>query len=164
MDDHTTPMQVVVESEIFQEYPIIFLHYLASISTPQTLKLRGYIKHLKVVVLVDIGSTQNFIHRRVIKETHCYVHPVSSFQIMIANGGMIPCGGCYENVRFKLGDYHLKDHMFSLYMGGCDIVLRGKWLCKLAPITMDFKKLYLSFTQNLILTCSKDFKKAHQKS
>ena len=42
---------------------------------------------------------------------------------MIANGGMIKCGGCYENVKLQVGDYHLKTHMFSIDMGGCDIVL-----------------------------------------
>jgi hypothetical protein len=62
-------------------------------SAPQTLKLIGYIKHYKVIVLIDSGNTHNFIHRRVAQETHCYVHPISNFQIMIANGGTMKCGG-----------------------------------------------------------------------
>ena len=67
---------------------------------------------------------------------------------MIANGGMMPCGGHCENVRLQLGDYHLKTHMFSIVMGGCDIVLGEELLCTLGLVTMDFKELYLSFTQN----------------
>lgn len=81
-----------------QEEPIIFLHALSSISAPRTLKLQGYIKHRKVVVLVDNGNAQNFNHKRVLKETRCYVHPVSSLQIMVANGGMMKCGSHCENV------------------------------------------------------------------
>ena len=42
---------------------------------------------------------------------------------MIANGGMIKCGGHYENVKLQLGDYNLKIHMLSIDMGGCDTVL-----------------------------------------
>ena len=76
-----------------------------------------------MVVLVDSGSTHNFIHKRVAEETHCYAHLVFNFQIMIANGGMMPRGGHYENVRLQLGDYHLKTHMFAIAMGGCDIFL-----------------------------------------
>jgi hypothetical protein len=34
---------------------------LARISTPQTLKIEGYIKKKKVIVLIDSGSTHNFI-------------------------------------------------------------------------------------------------------
>ena len=45
--------------------PVISLNYLTSFSAPQTLKLIGYIKHRKVIILVDSGSTQNFIHRHI---------------------------------------------------------------------------------------------------
>ena len=45
--------------------PIISLNALTGFSTPQTLKLIGYIKHRKVIILVDSGSTHNFIHRRI---------------------------------------------------------------------------------------------------
>ena len=65
---------------------------------------------------------------------------------MIANGGVIKCGGRCENVKIQVRDYQLKTHMFSIDMGGCDIVLGAEWLCTLGPITMDFKELYLRFT------------------
>jgi hypothetical protein len=79
--------------------PIISLNALTSFSTHQTLKLIGYIKHQKVIILVDSGSTHNFIHRRNAQETHYYIHAVNNFQIMIANGGSMKCGGRCENVR-----------------------------------------------------------------
>ena len=46
-----------------------------------------------------------------------------------------------------MGDYNLKTHMFSISMGGCDIVLGVEWLQILGPITMDYQELYMSFTQ-----------------
>jgi hypothetical protein len=33
------------------------------------------------------------------------------------------CGGHCENVSLQIGGYQLKYHMFSIDMGGCDIVL-----------------------------------------
>jgi hypothetical protein len=66
---------------------------------------------------------------------------------MITNGGMMKCGGQCENVKLQIGEYHLKTHMFSIEMGGCDIVLGEKWLCTLGLVTMDFKELYMSFMQ-----------------
>jgi hypothetical protein len=42
--------------------PLISLHALTSFYAPQMLKLIGYIKHIKVIILVDSGSTHNFIH------------------------------------------------------------------------------------------------------
>jgi hypothetical protein len=118
--------------------PIISLNALTRFSTPQTLKLIGYIKHRKVIILVDSGNTHNFIHHRIAQETHCYIHAVNNFQIMIANGSSMKCGGHCENVHLQIGDYHLKSHMFAIDMGGCDIVLGVEWLRTLGPILMDF--------------------------
>jgi hypothetical protein len=119
--------------------PQISLHALTGISSPQTLKLIGYIKHHKVIILIDNNNTHNFIHHRITQETHCYIHAVNKFQIMIANGGSMKCGGHCENVCLQIGDYSLKSHMFSIEMGGCDIVLGVEWLHTLGPITMDFQ-------------------------
>jgi hypothetical protein len=86
---------------------IISLNALTDFSSPQTLKLIGYIKHMKVIILVDSGSTHNFIHHRIAQETHCCIHVVNNFQIMIANGGSMKCGGHCENVCLQIGDYQI---------------------------------------------------------
>jgi hypothetical protein len=64
---------------------------------------------------------------------------------MIANGGSMKCGGCCENVRLQIDDYHLKSHMFAIDMGGCDIVLGADWIRTLGPILMDLKDLTMQF-------------------
>jgi len=128
--------------------PIISLHALAGISSPQTLKIRGFLKHRPVVVLIDSVSTNNVIHKRVTEVVHCFVRAVSNFQALIVDGGTMKCEGRCENIKFQMGDYHLKAHMFAIEMYGCDVVLGAKWLRTLGPITMDFQELYMSFKQN----------------
>jgi hypothetical protein len=125
--------------------PVISLNSLIGFSSPQTLKLISYNKHRKVIILVDSGSTDNFIHHCIAQETHCYIHVVNNFQIMITNGGSMKCGGRCENVSLQIGDYHLKTHMFFIDMGGCDIVLGADWLRTLGPILMDFNELTMQF-------------------
>jgi hypothetical protein len=124
---------------------IISLNALTGFSAPQTLKLIGYIKHRKVIILVDSGSTHNFIYCRIAQETNCYIRAVNNLQIMIANGGSMKCGGCCENVCLQIGEYHLKSHMFAIDMGSCDIVLGVEWRRTLGPILMDFKELTMQF-------------------
>jgi hypothetical protein len=124
------------------------LNALTGIFTPQTLKLIGYIKNHKVIILVDSGNTHNFIHRCISQETMCYIHVVNNFQIMIANGGSMKRGGHCENVCLQIGHYHLKSHMFAIDMGGCNIVLGVEWLHTLGPITMEFKELTMYFQQD----------------
>jgi hypothetical protein len=127
--------------------PVISLHALSGILFPQTLKIKGYIKHRLVMVLINSGSTHNFIRCRLANEIHCFVFHVSNFQILIANGGTMKCVGRCDNVKLQMCDYHLKTHVFSIAMGGCDIVLGVEWLRTLGSITMDYQELYMSFTQ-----------------
>ena len=58
------------------------------------------------------------------------------------------CGGQCENVKLQMGDNHLKTCMFSIDMGGFDIMLGARWLHTLGPITMDFQDLYMSFVKD----------------
>ena len=77
-----------VEAILSEELtPTISCNALDGISTPQTLKIKGYIKNKKVIVLIDFGSTHNFIHYKLTKALNCFVYPVPEFQVMIANGG-----------------------------------------------------------------------------
>jgi hypothetical protein len=81
VNDHTTPSgPPKVEA-------LISLNALTGLSCPQTLNLIGYIKHQKFMILVDSGSTHNFIHHRIAQAAMCYIRVINNFQIMIANGG-----------------------------------------------------------------------------
>jgi len=117
------PTDMTPPSDPLEVKLVISLNALIGFSAPQTLKLISHIKHQKVIILVDSGSTHNFSHRYIAQETNCYICVINNFQIMIANGGSMKCEGLYENVCLQIGQYHMKSHMFSIHMGGCDIVL-----------------------------------------
>jgi hypothetical protein len=141
------PTNMTPPSDPPEVEPVISLNSLTGFSAPQNLKLIGYIKHRKVIILVDSGSTHKFIHRRIAQETNFYICVVNNFQIMIANGGSMKCGGHCENVCLQIGECHMKYHMFFIDMGGCDILLGAKWINTLGPILMDFKELTMQFDQ-----------------
>jgi hypothetical protein len=71
--------------------PMILCNALAGISTPQTLKIKGYIKIKKVIVLIDYGNTHNFSHYKLAKALNLFVYPTPEFHVMIADGGTINC-------------------------------------------------------------------------
>eukprot|EP00253_Pinus_taeda_P011630 PITA_11630 len=147
LEEHE-PLEEDNQKDNVSDEPVISLHALAGISSPQTLKIRGFIEHRPVVVLIDSGSTHNFIHQKFAEAVHCFVRAVSNFQFQIVDGGTMKCEGHCEKVKLQMGDYQLKTHMFSIHMGGCDIVLNADWLRTLGPITMDFQELYMIFKQN----------------
>ena len=96
--------------------------------------VKGFFKKLPLTILIDYGSTHNFIDPRIAKHADCFVHPCSSFELMIANGDTLPCKGKCRNVHISMGDYNLRSDMFALTLGGCDVVLGAQWLRTLGPI------------------------------
>jgi hypothetical protein len=85
--------------------PMISCNALVEISTPQTLKIEGYIKNKKLIVLIDSGSTHNFIHYKLAKALNCFVYPAPEFQVMIADGGTINCLGKCNKINLTMGEY-----------------------------------------------------------
>jgi hypothetical protein len=96
------PTDIGPPSDPLEVEMVISLNYLTGLSTRQTLKLIGYIKHIKVIILVDSGSTHNFIHRCIAQETNFYIHAVNNFQIMIANGKSMKCESVVKMCISKL--------------------------------------------------------------
>jgi hypothetical protein len=114
-----------VEAISFEELtPTISCNALDRISIPQTLKIEGYIKKKKVIVLIDYGNTHNFIHYKLAKDLNCFVYPAPEFQVMIADGGAINCSGKCNKMNITMGEYVMNIQMITIPMGGADVVLR----------------------------------------
>ena len=112
------------------------------------MRVRGFFKKLPFTILIDSGSTHNFIDPRIAKQVDCFIHPYSSFEVIIANGGTLPCKGKCRNVHISMGYYNLHSNMFALPLGGGDVVLGAQWLHTLGPILWDFAELWMHFSIN----------------
>jgi len=104
--------------------PTISCNALSGITTPQTIKIGGHIKKKKVIVLIDSGSTHNFIHCKIAKELNCFLYLAPECQVMVASGGTINCSGKCHSIKLSRGEYVLNSPMLSISMGGADVVLR----------------------------------------
>ena len=114
---------------------------LTGITTPQTLKIEGHIK----IMLIDSGSTHNFIHYKVAKELNCFLYPAPECQVMVANGGTINFSGKFHNIKLTMEEYVLNSLMLSIPMGGVDVVLGLQWLQSLWTIAFNFQEHFLKF-------------------
>ena len=64
---------------------------------------------------------------------------------MVSNGSTLPCKGKCCSVCISIGDYNLRSNMFSMPLGGCDVILGTQWLHTLGPILWDFVELWMHF-------------------
>jgi hypothetical protein len=131
--------------ELEETTPTISCHALVGISTPQTLNIEGYIKKKKVTILIDSGSTHNFINYKLAKDLN-FIYPTPKFQVMIAYGGTINCSGKCHRIKLNMGEYLLDRLMIVIQMGGDDVVLGVQWLKSLGTMAFNFQDLFMRFS------------------
>ena len=71
--------------------PHISFHAMSGVFLPQTLKFRGVIGKLDVSVLIDGGSTHNFIQSRVVFVLNLPITFDKQFEVMVGNGEILYC-------------------------------------------------------------------------
>ena len=117
----------------------------ASLSV-QTMKVEGLLRNQPVRILLDSGSTHNFLDSRLAKKWGWLLDSTLVFEVMIANGEHIQGNGCYQDVLLSLGGYNCSTKMFPLPLGGCDLVLGVHRLSSINPVLWDFHFLTLEFS------------------
>lgn len=135
-------------TELPELTPLFAISLLALLGStfPKTMRLKGSLKHQSVTVLIDSGSTHNFIHPSVAKR--CGFSPPKNqhFTVRIADGGQLTSYGCSKGVSLNLQGYEFITDLFLLDISGCDVVLGAQWLRTLGLIAWDFTQLVMQFS------------------
>ena len=103
--------------------PIISLHALLGTRGPQTMHIQGFIKNHKVIILVDTGSTHNFIDQLIVKRIGCQTHLVVGVNVIVANGDKMWIQKCCKGIAWGAQGLFQCTDFLVLTLMGCDIVL-----------------------------------------
>jgi hypothetical protein len=94
-------------------------------------------------VLIDYGSTHNFINYKLEKYLNFFVYPAPEFQVMIVYEGTINFSGKCHSIKLNMEEYLLDVPMISIKMGGVDIVLGVQWLQSLGIMSLNFQDIFM---------------------
>lgn len=67
----------------------ISLNALSGLPAPETFRIIGSIGHSQVAILIDGGSTHNFVQARLAKFLDLPTHPTSALKVMIGDGNVL---------------------------------------------------------------------------
>ncbi|GAU12540.1 hypothetical protein TSUD_182540 [Trifolium subterraneum] len=89
------------------------------------LRFTGTIEHIQVQVLIDGGSSDNFLQPRIAKFLKLPIEPGPVFKVLVGNG-----------------------QIMTAEVAGADVVLGASWLATLGPHVADYASLTLKFFIN----------------
>lgn len=125
---------------------LLSLNAMSGMPAPKTFHAYGTIHHHKITILVDGGSTHNFVKLRVPKFLDLSSTPIDPLLVMVGHGGVMQCWLRYPQVSIAIQGHQFTTYLFGLPLSGADIVLGVQWLKDLGPVTTDYTFLSMFFT------------------
>ncbi|KAJ0025167.1 hypothetical protein Pint_07132 [Pistacia integerrima] len=118
-DFHSPVLETEVgdDSSEDQEVAAISLHVLVGQRNPSTIRMHGTVLGWCFEVLIDGGSTHNFIQERAATHLGLPILGSAKFQVMIGNGDTMGCLGMCGDVALNLDGHEFVVDLFVLPFG-----------------------------------------------
>lgn len=87
-----------------------------------------------MVILVDLGSTNNFLDPLVVRRGNLEVKEDDRVNVKVANGELFTSEQSCLELKFKVQGINFSIEVQVLVLAGCDMVLGVKWLRELGTI------------------------------
>ena len=115
--------------------------------TLSTMKVDGLLQGHSIKILLDSGSTHNFVDKKLLKQWGYQAQSTKPFDVMIADVGQVRSSGCCKAMPLSLGGYECTTNFYALPLGGCEAVLGVQWFSSVSPVMWDFQLLTMEFSK-----------------
>nr|GMD89757.1 Transposon Ty3-G Gag-Pol polyprotein [Ipomoea batatas] len=132
-DDETVEGDPVVVEDYHTDEEVIsgdvsVLNTMTGPGSPRSLRLTGNIKGSSCLVLIDSGSTHNFITPAIVERLQLPTKSIKPFQVYIGNGDTLGCQHVCPSVEVCMQGLTFAVHLHVLRIVGPDVVLGVQWL------------------------------------
>ncbi|CAA0811873.1 Unknown protein, partial [Striga hermonthica] len=134
-----------MEVEVLNDDAEISVHAMAGTKRPRTMKLPAWLRDRRVTVLVDNGSSHNFINATPSHKLKLPTTTIEPFEVRVANGERLRCSEMYWGVPTKFQGVTVKADLFALPLVGPDVLLGVQWLEGLGDVTTNYRKGVMKF-------------------
>lgn len=105
-------------------YPTqISLNSLVVHLTPETIRLVGHLDDHRLLLLVDGGSTHNFIQQQLVTQLGLSCRATTPLRVMVGNGQYLECQSMCEAISITIQDIPFTIDLHVLPISGTNIVL-----------------------------------------
>ncbi|RWV89963.1 hypothetical protein BHE74_00024635 [Ensete ventricosum] len=98
------------------------------------MKVRGLLKQQPITILIDTGSTNNFMNSKVVARMALHIEDCSRFGVTIADGQILKCDRRCPRVKLLWQDQEIIADFFILPLDDYEVVLGIEWLTILGNI------------------------------
>ncbi|KAI4321268.1 hypothetical protein MLD38_034667 [Melastoma candidum] len=111
----------------------------------RTMKLKGSFKKKRLNILVDSGSTHNFLDLGMIKGMNLNMVTVPPVKVTVADGRCLVCRSMLRHFTWEMQGQLFTADFYVITLGGCEVILGVKWLATLGDIVWNFQISVMKF-------------------
>lgn len=126
----------------------ISLNAMNGEQTEQTFQVQADIAKGTGWVLLDTGSTHNFIKSSLVEELGIPIHRKHGRFFALPDGGKCPIQGFFQGMVMSVQGYQFKADCFAIPLQGFDVVLGIRWLNALGRVIWDGPNKSVEFHHN----------------
>lgn len=124
----------------------ISLQVYEGLITPNTIRWEGLINQKSVSVLIDIGSSHNFIQEDVPKSLKLTIHAIRPFKVFTGGDEKLICDKVCKAVKISIQVTKIFMDLFLIHMYGSNVVVGIQWLKKLGWFYLNLESLSMKFS------------------
>ncbi|KAF7117136.1 hypothetical protein RHSIM_RhsimUnG0001700 [Rhododendron simsii] len=134
-----------IHEERLEDNVQISMHALAGCNSFRTMRIKGKLKGKIITILIDSGSTHNFLEPTIAKHSGFSIEATPNLSVAVANGTRLSSKAVCKNLSWEMQGIMFSAEVRLLSLGVCDMVLGIQWLSTLGPILWDFRNLSMQF-------------------
>lgn len=117
--------------------PGISLHALTGYTPFQTLVLQGTSNNVPINILVDSGSTHNFVDPQTVKQVGCSLIPTNNLLVTVADESKVSSNAICPGFQWTMDG----EEFYNM-------ILEVQWMKQVGPVTLDMNHLTLAVHKN----------------
>ena len=108
--------------------PLISLQALQGLSSFQTMKVTGFVGSQPIHILIDSGSTHNFLDSATAKRLRCELLKIPPIRVAVADRAKLNCQAMCRGFCFMILNSTYVTDVHIVPLESCDMLLGVQWL------------------------------------
>ena len=134
MDEAQAKEDSDTASETEETVMKLSIQAVSGTSCKESIKLQGMIGKTHLLILIDSGSSNNFISEKLVEKLQCPVEQLNPATVRVAGGGLLTCTKQVLGLQWWCQGTSFTTSLKALPLDNYDIILGMQWLETMSPM------------------------------
>lgn len=137
--------EMAIDELLTEDFCQLSLNGLAGTESGDSIRLKTTVQSKTMLILVDTGSSHNFVSSHFMQLTQLPTVPIKSQKVKLANGNWMTAKYKVKGLQWYIQGYTFTTDMIILDQLPYDAILGFDWLQTYSPVNCDWKAKTLQF-------------------